>query len=254
MSLSAWQSALVELITTPRPGGQGIASSDLSEEERTWLQAAEASPGLRLTRSIQRSWRRMRLRSALRLTWPLLPQSQRDALVDSYLAAHACTSFFDTPEACAFLDFLLTRLPPVPHLESVCRFERALLAASAESAFLTSPGADAEPLPALRPELQIEPDPAAALISFMAPPEDVIEAALLGQPLPEPGELPFHVLVAPLIPHCFRAAGECEAAVIQALDGRAQPLAALRAITPDADEAVTELLRVHALRCAAPVH
>lgn len=250
MSLSAWQSALVELISAPRPGETLAANSSLSDAERSWLQAAQSSAGLRLTRSIQRSWRRMRLRSALRLTWPLLPQPQRDELVESYLEAHACTSFFDAPEACAFLEFVLPRLPPDPHLQSLCRFERALLIASAESAFLTAPGAESEPLPELHPLLQLELDPAAALVSFTAPPEDVIEAVLLGQLLPEPGVTPFHVLVTPLIPHCFRAAEDPETAVLQALAGQSRSLAALRMRTADADQAVTELLRVHSLRAA----
>ena len=247
MSLSAWQSALVELVSEPRPTELPAADSSLTDAERAWLLRAAGSPGLRLTRTIQRSWRRMRLQSALRFTWSLLPQPHRDSLIEAYLDARSCTSFFDVPEACAFLEFALPRLPPVAHLESLCRFERALLASAAEATFLGAlePEADCASPSALG--LQLEQNPAAALVTFAAPLEDLLETVLLEQPLPPPESQVYPVLIAPRIPHHFRTANSSEVAVAKALTAGPRPLTALRFI-PDADTVAAELLRVEFLR------
>jgi len=238
MSLSAWQSALVALVS----GSPGPAAAELSDAERDWLATAAQSKGLRLTRTIQRSWRRMRLQSALRLTWAQFPLAQRDELVTAYLDTVPCTSFFDIPEACAFLRYVQPRLPPLPHLASLCCFEGALLAATAEAAF---PVRRPEP-PAL--DRRLAPHPAAALIWFTGSPEELLAAVLTGQPLPRPEATNYPVLVAAGIAQRFRDATDAEVTVHNALAQGPCSITTLRTVLPDAEAVVAELLRIRFLQ------
>lgn len=132
-------------------------------------------------------------------------------LIERYLNEVPCPSFFDVPEACAFLDFLDAegRLPEVPHIKSVRLLERALLVAAAESAFPASERRAGESL---------RWQPGAALIPFAGDVNEVLSAVWSGQGLPPPGQATTAIVAAGLPGRC-RAAMPLEISVAMAAHG-----------------------------------
>src|SRR5687768_5294453 len=132
MSLREWQSSLGMLVgSNPSVNDQHALNAlqlderNLSVIERDWLQSVVGSTGLSVTSSIQRWWRGTRLRFAVRFTRAILGSEQFEGLALAYFQSVPCTSLFFTPEAVAFLDFVIAQRLPIVHLDSVARFERA---------------------------------------------------------------------------------------------------------------------------------
>jgi hypothetical protein len=196
MNLQRWQESLVEELTTPA--------------EPT----ASTSPGLRLTRQVQREWRAFRIRSSLPLTNRLLGADATDA-IDDYLDAVAAPSSFFLQEAAQFAARCLG--DERPHLASVVRFELAMLRAVQARA-----GRQSDAGPGITDE---EASPvvtqwAADVIPFRAPPERVLLAAASPDwPSPPPSE--HHLLLC--TPLVCRPATRDEAALFDALRQAAAP-------------------------------
>jgi hypothetical protein len=215
MTLQALQTALGTLIATHASAlaqhttpPAWVHSLDLTATERAWLTQILDAPGMRLTCTIQRWWRQMRLQQTVRLTLATLPPPQRLHMIQAYMATVPCTSLFFIPEALQFLDFVLRTAAAVPHLDAVARFERALWGAKeAESAS----GHASYNITTLAPTQQLRCHHAAALIAFSAPPEMLLVALLRGTPVPEPDDLGHVVLVSPGLPHYWRSATPDEA-------------------------------------------
>jgi hypothetical protein len=163
---------------------------------------------MRLTCTIQRWWRQMRLQQTVRLTLAALPPARRLQVVQAYIATVPCTSLFFIPEALQFLDFVLHTVAGVPHLDAIARFERALLCAreAEDTSVHTSPD-----VTALLPSQALYRHQAAALISFSAPPEQLLHALLQGLPVLAPDNREYAVLVTPHLPHYWRPATPDEA-------------------------------------------
>ena len=176
--------------------GCWTANRELGIEERAWLDQIVAAPGFRLTCAIQRWWREIRLKTTARFTLLAVPSELRAELLSDWLDSHADTSFFYAREASAFLDYILGRLPDQPHLESICRFERAVLACSTASATFSP---ELRPIAELAAGTRIARHHAATVVDFAASPETIFASLLAGSgtPLPEPVSDRFSMVVAP---------------------------------------------------------
>ena len=177
---------------------------DLSIDEQAWLDEVVAAPGFRLTCTIQRSWRELRLKAAARLTLAALPSELRAEILDGWLDGHTDTSFFYARSA-RLLDYILDRIRDQPHLASICRFERAVLTCSAAATTFTPETRSVNELPA---GTKVAHHPAASVVEFEADPETIFASLLAGadMPVPAPEEERFSLLVAPgLFKLCRRA-------------------------------------------------
>jgi hypothetical protein len=220
MALRELQTALGTLIAThaadlSRSAAQRVwlGTLDLTEAERTWLKQLLHTPGMRLTCTIQRWWRQMRLQQTVRLTLAALPPARRLQVVQAYIATVPCASLFFIPEALQFLDFVLLTVSGVSHLDAIARFERALLCArEAEDTSAHTP----LDVTALLPSRVLHRHQAAALISFSAPPEQLLPALLQGLPVPAPDNRAYAVLVTPRLPHYWRPVTPDEAHLFMA--------------------------------------
>ena len=220
MALRDLQTALGTIIATHAPDLSRSAAQcawlgtlDLTATERAWLKQLLNTPGLRLTCTIQRWWRQMRLQQTVRLTLAVLPAARRLQVVQAYIATVPCTSLFFIPEALQFLDFVLHTMAGVPHLNAVAHFERALF--RAKEVVDTSVHTPLD-VTALLPSQALYRHQAAALISFSAPPEQLLHALLQGLPVPAPDNRAYAVLVTPHLPHYWRPATPDEAHLFMA--------------------------------------
>ena len=213
----------------------------LEAGERLWLEEVGDSPGFAVTCYIQRWWRVARLRWATQLTLSALG-TESSSIIKQYLGTIPATSLFFIPEALGFLDFVIASTSPLPHLKTIARFERALLIASEAAALLAGEEtADA----ALELSSRIERHPAAAILEFDAPPEELLGALLLEHALPDPHEQKSLVLVAPGLEHLWRPATADEARIIMRCQS---PVALESLLASEARQTLNELQRIRALR------
>jgi hypothetical protein len=220
MALRELQTALGTLIATHAPDLSRQAAQrtwlrtlDLNTAEHAWLQQLLEAPGMHLTCTIQRWWRQMRLQHTVRLTLATLPAPQRQSMVQAYIATVPCTSLFFIPEALQFLDFVLHTAAAVPHLDAVARFERALLCAREAAGTSGTASRDLATLSSTQP---LRCHRAAALITFHAPPETLLDALLQGTPIAAPDGHGHVVLVAPKLVHYWRPVAPDEACLFMA--------------------------------------
>jgi hypothetical protein len=157
--LAAWQDDLVDALTT-----------------RSSPAAITTTPGFQLTRRVQREWRSFRIRSSLPLTCRLLGAAV-DAEIEAYLDAVVEPSSFFLREAEQFAAHCHAgRLDD--NVAAVLRFELAMLRAVQERA--AGRPLDAPP----RRHDLVGVRRAADVIPFGAPPEQVLLAAVTGDPPP----------------------------------------------------------------------
>jgi hypothetical protein len=198
---------------------------NLSPTERAWLAQLAGTAGLDVTRYIQCWWRRTRLVWTARLTLAALGAELSDSTIDEYLDAVPGSSLYFTAEALGLLDRIIQSPPPVPHVQAVARFERALILAAEEA-----PGAGSlEPLPAL--DQTVAAHPSSALIPFEAPIEGVLAALLYGFPMPPRGDVISAVLVTSGLAHFWRPASPEEVRLFTLC----QPSATLRRLLSEAE-------------------
>jgi hypothetical protein len=215
----------------------------LTTEERAWLDQLIGSPGFEVTCLIQRWWRETRLRWTVRLTLAALGPDRSTEMIGSYLDSVRCSSLFFMPEALGFLDFVIRQGLDIAHLDTIARFERAMIKAAqavpAQSSRIPDTGE-------LRRARSITPHPAAAIVEFAAPPERVIGALLSGHAMPAPDGLAYPVIVAAGLPDLWRPATRDEARLFACC----QPSAAadrLLTVMPRAERPLHDLLGVGAL-------
>ena len=183
MALRDWQLAIGRLVEARasgrdlRPVLESLEGLELKDEERAWLQMVPQTPGFALTSYVPGWWREMRVTQAARMTLAALGGSAPELLRD-YLRAVPCFTLFFVSEGLAFLDYVLTTTPALPHVRSVAEFERALWALKvAES----TPDA---PVPEPAADDTLSRHPAARLVLFGARPEAVLGAILTRAPVP----------------------------------------------------------------------
>lgn len=163
----------------------------LTKDEQQWLASLPQARGFQVTCDIQRWWRETRLRETARLTLAALGAEQASAVITAYLSTHLCNSLFFLPETLAFLRFVIGRNEH-SQLASVAAFEHALLLAREEAARNAEEGTQAA---------------TETIVTFAAPPKEVLAAALQGHALPEISAASYPVLVSAKLPHFWQPLG-----------------------------------------------
>lgn len=242
MALADWQRGLAALITAAEPGPPAPADSGLSKRERDWLTATAADRGLHVTRDVQRSWRRNRLRAALPLTMAALNPDQRPALVAAYLDACPCVSFFHVHEGRRFRDFLAAGPPPAPHIFAIAALEIAVHDAEEWLVF----AGDAEQPGECPDDLLLRLHPGATRVRFDAPPEHVLAAVLIGSELPPCDQRRHEMIVAPGLPNFGRPLTDLEIELLDRCTAGAT-LRDLESAGPEARACARTLVRERAL-------
>ena len=102
----------------------------LEESESRYLENLRDTAEFRFYGSVQRSWCIARATKAAHLTLSLLPQDERERLLDEWVDSGSGAQSFFFVEAESFLDFIGRKLSDRPREFTVCQFERATLRAS----------------------------------------------------------------------------------------------------------------------------
>ena len=240
MALADWQRGLATLLTAPDPGTP--LPTGLSPREHAWLTRTTRDPGLRVTRDVQRAWRRTRLGAALPLTMAALPVDARPGLVAAYLDACPCVSFFHVHEGRMFFRFLAARTPPLAHIHSLAALEVAMHDAGEWLVFAEAPAA---PL-ACPDDARLVLHPGATRVRFDAAPELVIGSVLAGCELPPDDGGRHEMIVASGVRHFGRALTGAETELLD-LCAAGTTLAELATRIPDGRALATHLLDERAL-------
>jgi hypothetical protein len=245
MPLDDLQRALGWLVAAPdcASGFEGGCDGlDLTPQEKAWLKQLPGSRGLDLTRYIQRSWREFGIYRTASLTTAVLRPASAREVVEAYLGQIPCQSLYGLPEAIAFLSFVLSRNPAMPHAVAVAQFERALLT-SAQGAFWESEEEYEIDLSHIQ---TIKQHPLASIIIFTAPPEVLLGCLIGGNDLPPEGEQLFPVVVAPRLNNLWRPATHNEVSLFAKCE---QPCAVEQLLgeTPCSEKTLIELIRAGAL-------
>ncbi len=111
----------------------------LEESESRYLESLRDTAEFRFYGSVQRSWCIARATKAAHLTLSLLPQEERERLLDEWVDSGSGAQSFFFVEADSFLDFIGERLSDRPREFTVCQFERATLRASNGANFFVAP-------------------------------------------------------------------------------------------------------------------
>lgn len=243
MSLGDLQTALGTMVAAHGTERQSeerafLCGLNLDEAERLWLDELKDSAGFAVTCYIGRWWRETRLRWAVQLTLSVLGSERSAFVINEYLKTIPGTSLFFMPEALGFLDFVIASALEIDHLPAIARFERALLIASSTDSFSTDEMPDDAQLS------YIEQHPAAALLEFDAPPEELLGALLTEQPLPAAHGQKIKVLIAPGLSQWWRPATSDEARILARCQS---PIALEDLLSLETRQSLRELLNIGAL-------
>lgn len=244
MALADWQRALAALLTAPEGHPPAPATDGLSPPERAWLAATARDPGLRVTRDVQRAWRRVRLGAALPLTMAALPADDRPGLVAAFLDACPCVSFFHVHEGRLFLRFLAERRPSIPHVLGLAALEVAIHDAGEWLVFADADETGEAPM--CPDDARLDLHPGATRVRFDAAPEQVLASVLAGSDPPPPDGTRHEMIVAPGVPNFGRTLTGPEIALLDRCAAGAS-LAGLSAAVPDGRALAKTLLVERAL-------
>lgn len=219
MPLRDLQTALGSMLTAQAASQTTVlplGCLNLTMQERTWLTQLIGAPGFEVTCYIQRWWRETKLRWTARLTLTAIRAADpmlESAMLKCYLDATPLSSLFFTPEAVGFLEFAAREAVELPHVADIARFEQALLLVKDAALQFAEKNAKAEEqdFDELKPDAQLVPHPAATLLEFAAPPEELLGALVAGCALPPVLAERFPILIAPHLPHLWRPASPEEA-------------------------------------------
>ena len=151
-----------------------LGGVSLEETESRYFENLRDSAEFRFYKSVQRSWCIARATKAAHLTLSLLPEEERERLLDEWVDSGSGAQSFFGVEADSFLAYIGDHLSDRPHELTVCQFERATLRANN--------GADdfVAPDPALfqRPDSCLRRGSCAALVRFDAGPDRMLNSPL----------------------------------------------------------------------------
>jgi len=190
---------------------------NLDANEKRYFETLQESAGFRFCASIQRSWCISRAAKSAYFTLSLLPDDERQALLNEWVDAGAGTSSFFDAEGDSFLSFISERLTDPSHELSVCQFEQATLRASNGASFHASP--DLTGL--VNPERNLRRGTHAALVCLYVDPSLLLESMQTRKPLPPLSSEPIVLMFSPGLPQLCNAPSEEEIAVWEALDAPA---------------------------------
>ena len=139
----------------------------LEEEESEYLKRLRDTAEFRFYANVQRSWCIARATKAAHLTLSLLPQEERERLLDEWVNSGAGAQSFFAVEAELFLDFIGAYLSDRPCEHTVCQFERATLRSNNGANVFVVP--DAASLQ--KPDTWVRRGNYASLVRFAADPD-----------------------------------------------------------------------------------
>jgi hypothetical protein len=129
MALIDYQTVLGRMLRDQR-GDDHLRDVSLDERESRYIENLRDTAEFRFYASVQRSWCITRATKAAHLTLSLLPQEERQRLLDGWVDSGAGAQSFFGVEADLFLEFLGKHLKDRPRELTVSQFERATLRAS----------------------------------------------------------------------------------------------------------------------------
>ena len=138
----------------------------LEASESRYLERLRDTAEFRFYGSVQRSWCIARATKAAHLTLSLLPQEERQRLLDEWVDSGSGAQSFFFVEAESFLDFIGGHLSDRPREFTVCQFERATLRASNGANGFVPP----DPALLQRPDSVVRRGSYAGLVHFEADP------------------------------------------------------------------------------------
>lgn len=244
MALTDWQRGFARLITAGASQGlgsevraQALADLCLTTGERDWLERCITTAGFEVTCSIQRRWRRLRLRIATKITMAALGRERSDGLIERFCSHQPLRSMFFVTEALEFLQFISDMVDGDQCVRTAADFERALLVAADARATVswraTNDYAD---------DCVLTRHSATAVVMFPCPPEAFVGAVILGCECPTTFER-VPVVISPGLPYLWRPATEEEVSVLRHANNRTTG----RELRLISEVAVCELLAMGAL-------
>jgi hypothetical protein len=128
MALIDFQTALGRMLREQNRDDY-LRGINLDEDESRYFENLRDTAEFRFYASVQRSWCIARATKAAHLTLSLLPQEERERLLDEWVDSGSGAQSFFFVEAESFLDFIGRYLSDRPREFAVCQFERATLSA-----------------------------------------------------------------------------------------------------------------------------
>ena len=139
----------------------------LEEEESRYLEDLRDTAEFRFYETVQRSWCIARATKAAHLTLSLLPQEERERLLNEWVDSGSGAQSFFFVEAESFLDLIGRHLSDRPREYTICQFERATLRASNGANGFVAP----DPAALLRADRYLRRGSYAGLVRFEADPD-----------------------------------------------------------------------------------
>ena len=187
----------------------------LEDGENRYLESLRGSAEFQFYASVQRSWCIARATKAAHLTLSLLPEEERERLLDEWVDSGSGAQSFFGVEAEAFLDFIGRRLSDRPCEFTVCQFERATLRASEGANVFVAP----DPASLQSPGCYVRRGGYAALVRFHADPNEVVQTH---QPLAGLFSANLILMFSPALPQLWREPSSEEVDLWDALDSPIQ--------------------------------
>jgi len=181
----------------------------LEEDEGRYFEKLRGSAEFRFYESVQRSWCIARATKAAHLTLSLLPQEERERLLDEWVDSGSGAQSFFFIEADAFLEFLGGYLSDRPRELTICQFERVTLRASDGANVFVPP----DPALLQRPNSSLRRGSYAGVIRFEADADQSSHG-----PLAELFSAGQVVMFSPGLPQLWHEPSPDELAVWEALD------------------------------------
>ena len=181
----------------------------LEESESRYLENLRDTAEFRFYGSVQRSWCIARATKAAHLTLSLLPQGERERLLDEWVDSGSGAQSFFFVEAESFLNFIGRKLSDRPREFTVCQFERATLRASNGADVFVAP----DPALLQKADTCLRRGSYAALVRFEAEPDQSSHG-----PLAELFSADLILMFSPGLPQLWHEPAPDELALWDALD------------------------------------
>jgi hypothetical protein len=184
----------------------------LNEWESRYFETLRDTAEFRFYASVQRSWCIARAAKGASLTLSLLPQEERERLLDEWVDSGAGAASFHGVEAELFLEFIGKQLIDPSHELTVCQFERATLRANGGTSNFVAPDASA----LQNPDCILRRGRFAALVPFYTDLDRLFTAVQNREPLPDSPVM--LILFSPGLPRLFTEPSPAEVSVWEALE------------------------------------
>jgi len=213
MALIEFQTGLGRLLREQR-SRDPLHGISLDANEKRYFETLQETAGFRFCVSIQRSWCIARAAKSAYFTLSLLPDLERQVLLNEWVDVGAGTNSFFDAEGESFLSFISQRLTDPSHELSVCQFEQATFKASNGASSYTLP--DVSGL--ANDDCHLRQGRYASLVRLYLDPSLLIESMQTRKPLPPLSSDPVILMFSPGLPQLCNTPAPEEIAVWEALD------------------------------------